>query len=157
MESIDAPPTPPAPVSPAPPPWRRYLAPAVLAAFALYVVMLYVLALDQHYQWGLFPTKADRELTALVTQLGDSTLPPEKRLALMDQIVSWNSFAVPILIDATAHAPTEERDGAVQCLQEISLKFYGKDIADLGVDPAKLNRWWADQQAEWANAQSDKK
>src|ERR1700679_2735025 len=91
-----APPTAPTPAAPAPPPWRRYLAPLVLAAFVLYVVLLYVLALDQHYQWGLFPTQADRELNGLVSQLGNSSLTPDKRLALMDQIVSWNSFAVPI-------------------------------------------------------------
>ncbi len=161
METIAAPPAPPAPAlptpGPTPPPWRRYLAPAALAAFFLYVAMLYVLALDQHYHWGLFPTKADRELSALVTQLDDPALTSDKQIALMDQIVSWNTFAVPILINAATHDSAPERDYAVECLQEISLKFYGKDIANLGVDPVKLNQWWADQQAEWARAQAEKK
>jgi hypothetical protein len=71
--------------------------------------------------------------------------------------VTWNSFAVPILINATAHAPAPESDGAVQCLQQISLKFYGNDIAQLGTDPGKLNQWWDNQQAEWARAQAQKK
>ena len=152
-------PTPePTPVAPphsiaVPQSWRRYLGSAVVGAFCLYVVLLGVLALDQHFHWGFFPTQADRELSALVAQLDDPTLTPEKRLALMDKIVDQNSFAVPILIHAVAHAPERERDGAVQCLQEISLKFYGKDIAQFGVDPEQLNKWWADQQAEWAREQ----
>jgi hypothetical protein len=161
METIAAPPAPPTPASPAPvptpPPWRRYVAPVALAAFFLYVAMLFVLALDQHYHWGLFPTKADRELSDLVTQLDDPRLTSDKQLALMDQIVTWNTFAVPTLINAIAHAPATERDRAAECLQEISLKFYGKDIADLGVDPVKLNQWWIDQQAEWAKTQAEKK
>ncbi|HTB63778.1 MAG TPA: hypothetical protein VK737_09330 [Opitutales bacterium] len=153
-----APPMPPDAMSAAPArPLRRLLLWVGLAAFGVYLLLLFVLALDQHFQWGLFPTKADREITALINQLDDQSLAPDQRLAVMDKIVEWNSFAVPVLITTIAKAPMVERDAAVQCLQEISLKYYGKDIAPLGVDAIKLNQWWALQQAEWAKQESEKK
>ncbi len=136
---------------------RRMLVGVALAAFGVYLVFLFVLALDQHFEWGLFPTKADREITALINQLDDPALAPDKRLAIMNQIVDWNTFAVPVLITTIAKAPMTERDAAAQCLQQISLKYYGKDIAPLGVDATKLNQWWNLQQAEWAKAENQKK
>ena len=144
-------------------PWRRYLTRAGLAVFCLYVAMLFVLALDQHFQWGLFPTKAEREITALVRQLGDSSLPPEKRQAIMSQIVDWNAFAVPVLLKTVDHrsgvqqGPNLLCDSAMQCLQEIALKYYNKDIAGFGNDSVSVNRWWAEMQAQWAKAQAEKK
>jgi hypothetical protein len=153
---METPASPPAPTAPAPRPWCRLLLRSALVVFCLYLALLYLLALDQHYHWGLVPNQADREISALITQLGDASLTPGQHLAIMDQIVDWNSFAVPILINATANAPQPERDGAVQCLQEISLKYYGKDIASLGLDADKLNQWWISQQAESAKPPADR-
>lgn len=36
-------------------PRRRMIGNIVLVAFSVYVVMIYVLALDQQFHWGLFP------------------------------------------------------------------------------------------------------
>jgi len=136
---------------------RQFWGWAALGALLAYLGFLFILALDQQWHWHLFPTQSDREITALVEQLGDTTLTPEQKLAVMDKIVNWNSFAVPILIKATTQTPAPESDGAVQCLQQISLKYYGNDIAQLGTDSEKLNQWWTAQQAEWARQQAAKK
>jgi len=133
------------------------LARAGLVVFCLYVASLYLLALDQQFHWGLFPTQVEKQLTAQVQQLGDPSLTADKRQALVDEIVGWNSFAVPVLIKAIETGPANVRDPAAQCLQQISLKFYGADIASLGTDPAKLHAWWDQLQAKWAKAEAEQK
>jgi hypothetical protein len=138
-------------------PWHRTLAKVGLALFCIYVASLYVLALDQQFHWGLFPTKVDRQLTAEVKQLGDSSLTAEKRQSVEDDIISWNTFSVPVLIKAIESGPPNVRDPAAQCLQQISQKFYGVDITSLGTDPAKLQAWWDKLQADWAKAESEQK
>lgn len=125
--------------------------------FCLYVASLYVLALDQQFHWGLFPTKVDRQLTAEVQQLGDTSLPADKHQAIVDDLISWNTFSVPVLIKAIESGPANVRDPAAQVLQQISTKFYGADITSLGTDPAKLQAWWDKLQADWAKAESEQK
>jgi hypothetical protein len=153
MDSSATFPTPPGEA----PPLRRNLAKIGLAVFCLYVAALYVLALDQQFHWGLFPTKVDRQLTAQVQQLGDASLTAEKRQALEDDIVSWNTFAVPVLIKAIERDPPNVRDPAARCLQQISQKFYNMDLTPMGTDPAKLHAWWDTLQADWAKAESEQK
>jgi hypothetical protein len=136
---------------------QRILTKVGLVVFCLYVASLYVLALDQEFHWGLFPTKVDRQLTAEVQQLGDTSLAADKRQAVEDDIISWNTFSVPVLIKAIKNGPPNVRDPAVQCLQQISQKFYGVDITPLGTDPAKLQAWWDQLQAQWAKAESEEK
>jgi hypothetical protein len=116
-----------------------------------------VLALDQQFHWGLFPTKVDRQLTAQVQQLGDASLTPEKHQALVDDIVAWNSFSVPVLIKAIESGPPAVRDPAALCLQQISLKFYNVDLAPMGTDPVKLHAWWDKLRADWAKAEAEQK
>ncbi len=77
---------------------RPCLSRAGLAAFCVLVIALFVLAADQYWHLGLFSTKADREVSALVQQLGDDSLTPEKRLTVMNQSIDWNAFAVPVLL-----------------------------------------------------------
>ncbi len=153
MDSSTTFPTPPAATTPL----RRKLAMVGFVIFCLYVAALYVLALDQQFHWGLFPSKVDQQLTAQVQQLGDGSLTAEKHQALVDDIVSWNTFAVPVLIKAIEKGPSNVRDPAAQCLQQISTKFYGADITSLGTDPAKLHAWWDKLQADWAKAESEQK
>lgn len=138
-------------------PTCRKCAQVGLVIFGIYVASLYVLALDQQFHWGLFPTKVEKQLTAEIQQLGDSTLAADKRQALVDDIVSWNSFSVPVLIKAIESGPPAVRDPAAQCLQQISLKFYGADVAALGTDPVKLHAWWDKMQADWAKTESEQK
>jgi hypothetical protein len=153
MDSSATLPTPPAANSPR----CRKCATIGLVVFCLYVAALYVLALDQQFHWGLFPTKVDKQLTAEVQQLGDSSLTADKRQALVDDIVSWNSFSVPVLIKAIESGVPNVRDPAAQCLQQISLKFYNVDVAAMGTDPVKLHAWWDKMQADWAKAESEQK
>jgi len=153
MESSATLPTPPTAVTPL----RRKLTQAGLVIFCLYVASLYVLALDQQFRWGLFPTKVEKQLTTEVQQLGDTSLTPEKRQALVDDIVSWNTFSVPVLIKAIESGAPNVRDPAAQCLQQISLKFYNVDVAAMGTDPVKLHAWWDKMQADWAKAEAEQK
>ena len=44
----------------------------------------------------------------------------------------------------------------MQCLQQISLKYYDKDIAIYGTDYVRLNQWWASLQAQWAKTSAEK-
>ncbi len=128
-----------------------------LVAFCVFVAALFLLAADQYWNLGFFPTKADREISALVHQLGDESLPSDQRLGIMNQVVDWNAFAVPVLLQAIQSSPARERDAAAQCLQEISLKYYNKDIASYGTDYIRLNKWWADLQVQWAKTSAEKK
>jgi len=148
--TLSATPTPPSPCC-------RKCAQIGLGVFCIYVVSLYVLALDQQFHWGLFPTKVEKQLTAEVQQLGDTSLVADKHQALVDDIVSWNSFSVPVLIKAIESGSPAARDPAAQCLQQISLKFYGADVAALGTDPVKLHAWWDKMQADWAKAEAAQK
>ena len=148
---------PPVTESPAmspPSPRRALLAKLGLLLFGLYVVALYVLALDQEFRWGLFPTKLDRQLNTEIQQLGDPKLAPDQRQAVIDDLVNWNSFAVPPLIAAIEKNQPGVRDPALQCLQAIAVKFYPDqgDITSLGADPVKLKAWWAKLQEQFAKA-----
>jgi hypothetical protein len=117
--------------------------------FVIYLAMLYSLVGDQFFHWGLYPTKLERDLTAQVAQLGDTSLSAEQRLELQDKIVSWHSFAVPVLIAAIEKNSPGVRDPASQCLVEIAHKFYNTDISAYATDPDKLKTWWAGLQAQW--------
>jgi len=141
------------PASPLPRPYAT----VALVVFGLYVAALYVLALDQQFHWGLFPSKVDRQLQAQVAELGDSKLSPEKRQVVMADIVSWNAFSIPVLLQAVEHTTGTERDGAAQCLQEISKKFYNEDISSDGSDPTKLEDWWIKLQAKWSKTEAGNK
>lgn len=138
-------------------PRGRKCAQVGLVVFCIYVASLYLLALDQQFHWGLFPTKVDRQLTAEVQQLGDPSLTADKRQAVVDDIVSWNSFSVPVLIKAIESGPPNVRDPAAQCLQQLSLKFYNVDLAPMGTDSVKLHAWWDKMQADWAKPESEQK
>jgi hypothetical protein len=146
----------PAAEAPAPPSLlKRRFALLVLVVFWLYVAAMFVLALDQNLHWGLFPSAADREITAKIQQLGDPSLTKEQRDAITTDIVNWNSFSVPPLLKAVETGPAAIRDPALKILQTISLKFYNQDITKDGSDAAKLNQWWAGVQAGWAKPAND--
>jgi len=142
------------PLPAAPPPCCRHLAKVGFVVFCLYVAAMYVLALDQNFHWGLFPNQAEKEISAKISQLGDTSLPAEKHDAVMKDIVNWNTFAVPALLKAIEQGSPAIREPALKCLQTLSLKFYNVDLTKFGSDPAKLNQWWRDLQAEWAKAEA---
>jgi len=123
----------------------------------LYVAALFVLALDQNLHWGLFPSEAEKEIAGKIQQLGDPSLTQAKRDAISQDIVNWNTFAVPALLKAVENGPASVKDPALKCLQTISFKFYNQDISKDGADPVKLKQWWADVQAGWAKAENEKK
>ena len=119
-------------------PRRRQLATAVFVVFCLYVAALFVLAMDQNFHWGLFPNQAEKEITAKIQQLGDSSLTPEKRDAVNQDIINWNSFSVSPLISAIEKGPPAVQGPALKCLQTLALKYYNVDITKYGSDPVKL-------------------
>ncbi len=139
----------PAAVPPPPTSRKRWLATVVLVVFWAYVAAMFVLALDQNFHWHLFPTAADKEITAKIQQLGDPALSEKDRAAVTQDIVDWNTFSVPPLLKAIESGPPALRDPALKVLQTISLKYYNQDISKDGSDPAKLNAWWVSVQAGW--------
>lgn len=146
------------PLTAAPPsPRKRLFTQLAVVVFCIYVTALFVLALDQNLHWGLFPSAAEKEIAGKIQQLGDTSLTQEKRDAINHDIVNWNTFAVPALLKAIESGPPATRDPALKCLQTISLKFYNVDLSKFGSDPVKLKQWWADLQAVWAKAESEKK
>lgn len=144
-----------APADHPPPPWRRHLANAVLALFFLYVAAIYVLALDQNLHWNLFPSSAEREITAKIQQLGDPSLTKEQHDAVVQDIVEWNTFSVPPLLKAVASGAPAVREPALKCLQTIAFKYYNTDISKYGSDPVQLKQWWAGLQADWSKAEKE--
>jgi len=136
---------------------HRQLATAVFVVFCLYVAAIYVLALDQSFHCGLFPSLAEREIAVKVQQLGDPSLTKDKREAVVQDIVNWNSFSVPVLLKAIEQGPSPVHDPALKCLQTLALKYYNEDLTKMGDDPVKLKQWWVDLQAGWAKAESEKK
>ncbi len=142
------------PADHAPPtPTRRRLGNVALALFFLYVAAIYVLALDQSLHWHLFPSQAERELTAKIQQLGDASLSKAQRDDVVQDIVNWNTFSVPPLLKAIESGPPAVREPAVKCLQTIAFKYYNVDIAKYGSDPVQLKAWWSGLQADWAKAE----
>ena len=138
---------------PATTPRQRLIANIVLVVFSLYVAALFVLALDQQFDWGLFPPKLTKQLTAQVEQLGDTKLSVQQRQTIADDIINWNEFSVPVLIKAIEKNQPGVREPALQCLQAIATKFYNADIRPLGSDPVKLRQWYAELQAKWREAE----
>lgn len=146
--------TPPAPLPPA---HRPLLARGALMAFCLYVAAIYVLALDQNLHWGLFPSASDKQIAAQIQELGNASLTKEKHDLLAQDLVNWNTFAVPPLLTAIEKGPPAIRDPAVKILQTIALKHYNTNISSYGADPVKLKQWWKDLQASWAKTEAEKK
>lgn len=138
-------------------PRQQFIARLVLIAFCLYVVAIYILALDQNLHWGLFPNTGERLITAEIRQLGNPALTKEVRETSTQDIINWNILAVPPLLKAIESGPDACREPALKILQTIALKYYNIDIGKYGSDPVKLKKWWADLQAEWAKAETEAK
>ncbi len=133
------------------------MAKLVLVIFCLYVLAIYVLALDQNLHWGLFPLASTRQIRVQIQQLGDASLGKDKQEALRQDLVNWNTFAIPPLLEAVEKDPPAIRDPALKVLQTIAYKYYNTDLAKYGSDPAQLRQWWRDLQASWAKPATESK
>jgi hypothetical protein len=125
-----------------PAPRPRRLANYALALFGLYVAALFVLVLDQQFDFGLFPPALEATLNAQIRQLGDPQLSAADRQALVANIVNWNEFSVPLLLKAIEKNEPGVGEPAYECLQQIAQQFYNTDLAMYGADPVALRQWW---------------
>jgi hypothetical protein len=122
----------------------KLLANVAWVTLVFYTLALLVLTLDQFFDWGIWPPKLDRMLKGYIAELGDPSVPAEKKQQAADAIVSWHEFSVPLLIDAIEKNKPGVREPATRCLQDIASKFFNVNITPYDSDPKKLRAWWSE-------------
>lgn len=121
---------------------------ALLYGLIAYALVLTFFTIDNVLGLGVVRPKLDRQINRQIETLGDPNLTQEQRRGVMEEIISFHEFSVPLLLDAIEKGDPAVQRHSLRCLQEIAARFYNQDIRSAGDDIDQLRRWW-DETQEW--------